>query len=154
MVSLAIDRPDRSRGDSTNRGKPMSRAELARLWTGNTLSAAEIGKTLGISGAAVGWRAKALGLPARATGPKHGFDPESELFQRMWRANVRPSEMGRFFGVREQAINWNARKLGMTRDCNRHNSIGLAEFAAVELAARMAQAAATERAQAPRRLKS
>ncbi|VDC31396.1 winged helix-turn-helix domain-containing protein [Pseudogemmobacter humi] len=131
---------------SRKRGKVISRAALARLWDDPGLSSDRIGEMLGISGAAVRWRAKTLGLPPRAGGEKPHYDLDCEIFERMWRANVRPAEMGRHFGVRLHAILWNAQRRGLTRNCTRHNSIGLAEFMELDLRRRMEVAAAVERA--------
>lgn len=129
---------------SRNRGKAMSRAELARLWSDRRLSRDEIGRRLGISAQGVQWRAKRLGLPPRPDGPVPRFDRDDPLFVEMWVANVRPSEMGRHFGVTLGTITHNARRLGLRRACTRHNSIGLTEFAEMKLARSMAGCAAAE----------
>lgn len=129
-----------------NRGKAMSRAELARLWADRRISREEIGRRLGITAQAVSWRARTLGLPPRPEGSAPRFDHHDPLFFEMWHANVRPAEMGRHFGVGLSAILANARRLGLSRECHRHNSIDLAAFREMQLSRALAAQAAEERA--------
>ncbi len=115
----------------------MSRAAFARVWADPSVSTAAFGAMLGITGAAVRWRAQAYGLPPRAVGPVRGFDLADPLWREMFAANVRASEIGGYFGVAGPAIAHAARQLGLERNCNRYSAIGLAAFWQARAIARM-----------------
>lgn len=53
------------KGKQRHTGKRVSEAEFRRMWADQTLSQAEIGRRLGISGSAVRSRAATRGLPPR-----------------------------------------------------------------------------------------
>lgn len=137
--------PDQSPKNGRDRkGLRLSVARFRALWLDPGLSRRQIGEMLGITASAVGWRAKAYGLPPRQGGEKPRYDLDDPLFLAMWQANVRPQDMGLHYGVRASAILWNARRLNLSRDCTRHNSISLAQFRELDLGRRMAAAVAAE----------
>ena len=132
----------------------ISRAALERLWADESLSQLQLARRLGVSVHAVRRRARAFGLPSRRFRPVLPHEGNKDLFVRMWQANVRLEQMSRCFRCSPEAVSAMARRLGLTRHCHRYNSIGLAEFLEIELAARMALTAKKDRAAYVRRMGS
>lgn len=132
-----------------HRGKTLSHAEFARMWSDHGMTLAEIGSRLDISVQAVRCRAAARGLPARPRHPRERFHligPGQEAdFTSMWQAGVGRLEMARHFGTNEQRIGTTAARLGLQkRQLTRWNKITIQEWKERELSRQMAAAAAEE----------
>lgn len=140
------------KGQPRNTGKTVSEAEFRRMWMDPSLSAAEIGRRLGITHQAVSHRARQRGLPPRkgpnVTARRRLIDgPE---FAAMWQASVSLTDLARLYGCSHGTVCNAARRMGLPpRYTNRWHMITLADYRALQLRAAMA-ASASETAAALR----
>jgi hypothetical protein len=114
---------------TAHRGRRVSRAEFARMWMDQTITAAQIAETLDISVQAVRQRAITRGLPPRKGGGgcRRKIDPL--MCRLMWSANVGLADMAAFFDVHPIGLARRARIWGFPpRDCNRWNATPIAAF--------------------------
>jgi hypothetical protein len=135
------------KGQPANRGQVISLREFSDLWNDDRLTVQQIGDRLGVTIQAVSARAKSRGLPPRGKMTARKIAMESvPLLRSMWVANVGLREMQRHFGCCHTAITKAARRLGFPpRNATRWNIITIAEFMDQQTAARMVEAAKTER---------
>lgn len=98
---------------------------FAAAWACHSISTARIAERLGVSPAALHWRARSLGLPRRPTGPQRAKKCSDDLFRRMWMAGVSTPEIARECGYsRYPAASHRARLLGLPRRVRRSGSGG------------------------------
>lgn len=127
---------------------------FARVWNNHKISTQRIADTLGVTRAAVSWRAHHMGLPTRAKLRRRKADPE--LLRRLWLAGVSAKEIAQHFGMSHHSCAVTAaRKLGLPRrergPAGRMNggwkaNLPIAEFWDQQAAAAMAEDAARTRA--------
>jgi hypothetical protein len=99
---------------SGKRGKPVSMAEFVRLWNDLSLTQDEIGERLGISRAAVYFRAKKRGLPARGYPDViQRRDYDADLLRQMWDGRVHSEDIAAHFGFPHNCMGHYRRKLGL-----------------------------------------
>lgn len=99
---------------SGKRGKSVTMAEFERLWNDLSLTQGEIGEKLGITRAAVRFRAKRRGLPARGyTDVMLRRDYDADLLRQMWDARVHSEDIAAHFGFPHTCMNHYRRKLGL-----------------------------------------
>lgn len=135
------------KGQPANRGKIISLREFADLWNDDRLTLQEIGGRLGVSVQAVVMRAKSRGFGHRGKIVRRKIATASTpMFRAMWVANVGLRDMQRHFGCCHTAISKAARRLGFPpRNATRWNTITIAQFMDQQTAAKMAEAARSER---------
>jgi hypothetical protein len=121
---------------SGHRGKTTTVAEFKALWGDRSLTIADIGAILDISGDAVILRAKARGLPMR--GSKWGGPRPKQIdmarFRAMWEAGVKRHEIAADIGLCKGSVYRIARRNGLLpkafAEC-----LTVAEFDALQVAA-------------------
>lgn len=87
-------------------------ATFARLWSCLSISTDEIGASVGVTGAAVRWRGKQMGLPTREKNRRRKYDPK--LLREMWAEGVRCADIARYFKMSHGACaSIAARNLGL-----------------------------------------
>lgn len=141
------------KGQPRNTGRKVSEAEFRRMWGDNTLTIAEIGKRLGVTGACVSNRAKRRGLPSRNAPLVSARERKIDCpdFAGMWSAGVSTAAMAAHYGVANATIWYTARRHGLpSRTLSRWHMISVADYRAVQLREAMA-ASAQKTAEALRR---
>ncbi len=118
---------------TAHRGKRISEAEFRRLWFDRSLTAAQIGKMLGITQSAVAYRAKARGLPPRGNSKEriHAFQGKRiDALRALWAAGVRRRDIADAFGVHENTVGEAVVRLGLPPrgKASSHKAITLAEY--------------------------
>jgi DNA-binding CsgD family transcriptional regulator len=134
--------------DNRKRGKSVSDAEFRRLWGDRSLTLAEVGSILGISGAAVTSRAECRGLPHRPMGPVPSIS-DSNLFEQMWNDGVMLVEIAQHFRVSARTVRNHVARLGLSRrpTGRKSNVIHLNDFMQIRLRRALEVAARSEQAQ-------
>lgn len=125
----------------------MTTAEFRKLWLDRSLTLQQIADRMGLSYQCVQHRASARGFGPRPRGHNEHltWQPCAD-FADMWRAGVGLSVLVSLYGVRHGTILSAVARLGLPkRNINRHTAIGLAEFREMQMARRMAAAAAETR---------
>lgn len=134
------------------RGIRMSNADFRALWFDLSISSAEIGRRLGISGSAVRQRARARGLPTRGYNRYGqyliGPDRQAE-FVALWQAGVLSRDIAAHYSTHCITIADNAARLGLPRRGKswQHRGITLAEYRQRQINAALSASAAETRAQ-------
>lgn len=132
------------RGQPAHRGTVVSEAEFRRMWFDPTLRVEDIGEKLGgITRQAVTVRAQIRGLGPRPCMRKMAVRRNDKTFARCFLANVNLADMAAHWSCTVQAINKTARRMGLVRNANRHNTITMQDFKEM-IASRVMAASATE----------
>lgn len=136
------------KGKPVNRGKEVSLAEFRRLWESD-LSKAEIGVMLGISGSAVGFRAKTRGLARRPSngGPPKVIGQLDTGLREFWIAGVLMDDIAAHFGVSNGTVKRAARlqKLPRRDHAFRWRAITMADYRQQQTLKAMARQVKVER---------
>lgn len=127
---------------------------FARLWSCHTISRAEIGRWLGISGSAVGQRAQAMGLPSRGKARRRKV--RADQLRELWLAGVASADIAALFGLASSAsVRQAVKNAGLPRRIRGKGgrthggwlgTISLREYREAQLAEKMARAARGEAA--------
>ena len=130
---------------AVHRGRRVSHAEFLRLWNEPSLTTADIGRMLNITGSNVCKRARSRGLPPRGSMARVLIH-DTDTFREMWAAGVLIEEMGRHFGVPGRTIKRTRVRLGLPprQRGNFGRSITLQQFLHDRLARQMARTALQE----------
>lgn len=132
----------------SKRGKQVSASEFRRLWMDKSMTLAQIGASLGVSGAAVTCRAARRDLPPRQMGPLPLLHDEA-LFAEMWAEGVKVNEMAAHFGVNEKTVRNHVDRLNLRRrgKSGTRARLTISDFQQIRLRNGMAAAASIEQAQ-------
>lgn len=126
--------------------KAIGRDDLAPIWARADISTDKIGAAMGVSGAAIRWKAKALGLPPRGRSRAHLKKSSDDLFIKMWEAGVSTNDIARHLGYSHRgAVSRRREMMGLcprvrSKGTNTHAgwpTISLVKFLEIEMAARM-----------------
>lgn len=127
------------RGQPRNTGRTVSEAEFRRMWEDLSISQAEIGRRLGISGNAVKTRARIRQLPDRPKGRAFARRYSHERMIRMYHVGLSMAAIAAALGCREHTVLRALRRAGVVpRDRNDPASIS-ARAAALRLMAASAR---------------
>ena len=79
----------------------MNKEAFIAAWNNHKIPTARIAEALGVSRAAVSWRAHNMGLPTREKVRRKKHDPA--LLAEMWMAGVSAKEIAEYFGMAHHA---------------------------------------------------
>jgi len=125
--------------------KPMSDADLRRMWLDPRETMTSMSAKAGCSYDTIAIRARRLRLPSRLEIRDTTRIDRGELFRAMWRAGVSGYAIAGYFGVHQSSVSRVAAELGLEpRKAGQQPHMTLAQFAEALLAARMKAARAAE----------
>lgn len=118
------------------RGKTVSEAEFRRMWADTSISQAEIGRRLGISGEAVRYRAASRNLPPRSPARPFARKFDHARIVRMYRAGLAMHVIAGVLGCTTSVVRLALDNAGVKRR-SRHDPAGVtaAEYMQRALAA-------------------
>jgi hypothetical protein len=144
------------KGKPANRGKRVSEKAFADMWNNPDLTVRQIGVALGVTPSAVGYRARARGLPSRFDAKVHASaarkiqKAQEPLFRAMYLANVSTVEIAQHFGIWHCSVARVAKRMGIPNRGMLHQtkSITVEQYQQNLLLASMAKTAQREKKRA------